>query len=244
MVEEKFIVRYHEMGPDRSIPLWVLQNYFQQAAAVDAQNLSYGWEDLAANGVGWVLIKIQFKIIGKIEGVQTLKVKTWHCYSDKMQSRRDFIIYDEAGREAVKGTSQWLVLDLAKRKITRTPQALLESKGPAPVDIETDTQKTPSFEGKTPAAETKIIARFEDLDVNDHVNNVHFTAWALESVPESVRKNKKLGYISVNFKAETKAGEALSAQSFEAEQNAFWHILKRENDGKEIATAYSVWEEF
>ena len=241
MVEEEFKVRYYEIGPDHNIPLWTLQSYFQQAAAIDAKNLSYGTEKLFAEGIAWVLISIKFKILKNINTIKKVKIKTWHCYSDKIYSRRDFIIYDEKGDEFIHGTSLWLILDLATRKIARTPQSMLEQKIDSIKDIEPEMIKTPDLQEETPLKSIIIRTRVEDLDMNNHVNNTHFTAWAIEGMPEDIRKNKSLKEISVNFKAEVKAGENIIVQTYLTEENKYQHILLQESSGKITASAYSIW---
>lgn len=241
MVEEEFKVRYYEIGPDHNIPLWTLQSYFQQAAAIDAKNLSYGTEKLFAEGIAWVLISIKFKILKNINTIKKVKIKTWHCYSDKIYSRRDFIIYDEKGDEFIHGTSLWLILDLATRKIARIPQSMLEQKIDSIKDIEPEMIKTPDLQEETPLKSIIIRTRVEDLDMNNHVNNTHFTAWAIEGMPEDIRKNKSLKEISVNFKAEVKAGENIIVQTYLTEENKYQHILLQESSGKITASAYSIW---
>jgi Acyl-ACP thioesterase len=241
MLEEVFKVRFHEMAADRTVPVWTLQNYFQQAAALDVKNLLCGIEELSSNGSAWALISIKFEIQGKISGIQNIKVKTWHCFSDKIYSRRDFIIYDEAGEEKIKGTSSWVTIDLAKRKIARTPPAMLGHRLEHIEGIEPDSAKTFAFEGLTPVKSAEIITRIEDIDVNNHVNNMHFTAWALESVPENIRQNMSLGTISVNYKAEALEGERISVKTYDSGGNSFLHILTRDSDGKNLAFARTVW---
>lgn len=241
MVEEEFQIRYYEIGPDHNIPLWTLQSYFQQAAAIDAKNLSYGTEKLFAEGIAWVLISIKFKILKNISSIKKVKVKTWHCYSDKIYSRRDFIIYDEKGDEFIHGTSSWLILDLATRKIARTPQSMLEQKLESIKDIEPETIKLPDLKEEKPLKSIIIRTRLEDLDMNNHVNNTHFTAWAIEGMPEDIRKSKSLKEISINFKAEVKADENIIVQTFLTENNKYLHKLTSESNGKVAAAAYSIW---
>ncbi|MCL2144110.1 MAG: thioesterase [Endomicrobia bacterium] len=241
MLEEIFKVRFHEMTTDRSVPVWIVQNYFQQAAAMDAKNLSYGIEELFSNGIAWALIDIKFEILGEIKGVQNVKVKTWHCFSDKIYSRRDFIVYDENGDEKIKGASSWVIIDLAKRKIAKTPQSMLSRRIEPIANMEPAVVKPPPFEGKTPVTSIRIKTRLEDIDINNHVNNIHFTAWAFEGVPETVKQNNSLEEIAVNYKAEAIIGENITVKTYNADNNSFYHILTRDSDGKEIASAYTLW---
>ncbi|MDR0734591.1 MAG: hypothetical protein LBG16_02680 [Elusimicrobiota bacterium] len=242
MHEETFKIRYYEMGPDSTVPLWILQNYFQEAAGIDAHNLSFGWEELSPNGVAWILTKMQFKFFKKVKNAQSIKVRTWHQVCEKIQSRRDFIIYDEKGDEICRGVSWWLILDLDKRKIMRAPKELMALNGSTPPPImQAQTLKNPDFSGQKPLNSVRVIARLEDIDYNSHVNNAHFPAWALSGVPREVYQNKQLKDIFVNFKAEVLLGDEITVNTYAQEDLAYWHILTRENDGKEIASVYTSW---
>ena len=243
MIEESFKVRYHEMDANGIIPLWVLLNYFQESAGADAHNLSFGWEEMSPKGVAWIITKFEIKLLKEVHGVQTLKIKTWHCISDKIQSRRDFIIYNQAGEEVAKGISWWLILDLAKRKIVRSPQELLErnSGNPAPI-MEASDIKAPKFDGMEPLKTLNIIARLEDIDSNAHVNNAHFSAWAIDCLPAEVRENSVLKELLINYRAEVKLGDEIVAKAYAQSDNSYWHILSRPADGKEIASVHTVWQ--
>ncbi|AKL98600.1 acyl-[acyl-carrier-protein] thioesterase [Endomicrobium proavitum] len=241
MLTQSFKVRYGETGFNNRVPVWVLQNYAQQAAALDAHSISAGWEDLSKHGVTWVLIKIQFKITGVIEGLQTVNVKTWHVLSDKIKSRRDFVFYDEQGNEIATAVSWWLVLDLETRKIVRTPKQILDGSGNRVMALKETELKEPHFENALPLTEIAMVSRLEDIDMNGHVNNVHFTAWAFEGVPREIRRNQTLSDIVINFKAEVLADEKIIIKTYASSKSSFWHLLIRDSDGKEIAAAYTLW---
>ena len=243
MYTKDFEVRYAELGHNGSVPVWTLQNYAQQVAAEDAKRLSFGWEDFSATGIGWVLIKMQFKLLKEISNIEKLTLKTWHVCSDRLKSRRDFIITDEKGEEIAKAVSWWVIIDLQKRKITRTPESLItKSETKLITSMEEISAQNPDLTGKNPVKQCEIVSRLEDIDVNGHVNNTHFTAWALEGMPADIRNSKKLENLLVNFKNEVKENEKIIVKTYSFESGAFWHFLVRESDNKEIASAYSVWK--
>jgi len=243
MFTKDFEVRYAELGYNSALPVWTLQNYMQEAAAEDAKTLSVGWEDLYQNGVGWVLVKIQIKLLKEITDIQKVTVKTWHVSSDKIKSRRDFIILDSKGEKAAKAVSWWVIIDLHTRKITRTPENLITKPGVLNMPAMDELPETkPHISDKQPLKQNEIVSRLEDIDVNGHVNNTHFTGWAIEGIPREIRNSKRLSDILINYKIEVKDDEKIIVKTYDFENNAFWHFLIRESDGKEIASAYSRWE--
>ena len=249
MHEEIFKVRYYEVDAGGRLPLWALQNYFQEAAGADAHKLAVGAEDFGPKGIAWVLTKMQFKFTAAREGAlppaprrQNIKIKTWHHLCEKIQSRRDFIIYGEDGHEIAKGITWWVILDLEKRKITRIPQHLIDlNPSNPPAVMEGAQMKAPDFGAQPPLNSYEIIVRLEDIDSNGHVNNAHYSAWAMEGVPADVYRAKQLDDVFINFKNEAMKGDKIIAKTYGCGDSAYWHILTREADGKEIVAMYTSW---
>ena len=242
MHEEIFKVRYYEVDATGNLPLWTLQNYFQEAAGRDAHGFAFGAEDLAHTGTAWAMTRMYFKFSKAVKNVKNIKVKTWHHLAEKIQSRRDFIMFDETGAEICKGITWWILLDLQKRKITRIPQNLIDMNPANPPAVTEDAQmKAPDFSGQPPLNSHEIIVRLEDIDSNKHVNNVHYSAWALAGVPQDIYNSKSLEDVFINFKNEALQGDRITAKTYEQGGNAYWHILTRETDGKEIASIYTTW---
>ena len=63
-------------------------------------------------------------------------------------------------------------------------------------------------------------ARRGDIDLNGHVNNVHYVEWLLEGRPDEAGACQELDIV---FKSETLAGEEVRVESVETEPGAFVH---------------------
>jgi len=250
MTHEEFRIRYYELGPDGAVPLHTLCDYFQEAAGLDARTLACGYEDLAGSGVTWVLTRMQITPLAKATVGSRLTVHTWHSVSDRLFSRREFYITNEKNETIVKGSTWWLLIDIATRKMTRTPQSLIDANPPRPEFVLAEhNPKTPDFSGIAPVLTLPIIVRDEDIDTNGHVNNTHFTAWAIESAPREITGNLDLKELVITFKHEcfSKGKLKMSVYPLPAETEtgaatALWHLLARESDGKECARIYTRWE--
>ncbi|MDF9826604.1 acyl-ACP thioesterase [Ereboglobus sp. PH5-5] len=249
MTHEEFRVRYYELAPDGAIPLHKLCDYFQDAAGIDAHTLAFGSEDLGdAAGLTWVLTRMQLTPLcpARAAGGDTFTVHTWHSRSERLMSRREFYITNGKGETVLKGSTWWLLIDISTRRIARTPQMLIDMNPPTPeFVVEENNPKMPDFSGVQPAATLPIIVRNEDIDSNAHVNNTHFTAWALESAPPEIASSRALKELVITFKNECFAKDKLTMSVHEQpveNGKALWHILTRENDGKETARIYTRWE--
>ena len=243
MTTEEFKARYYEIGPNGQVPLWTLQNYFQQAASADAHTLSFGLEELFPKGLGWVITKLQMQFLKPLRLEDTFTLKTWHCLSDKLQSRRDFVA-SVNGEVIARGASWWVIIDLRERKMVRTPQAFLDSndKNPKPIDLEINPFKRPQIEGIELLNSNLVKVRIEDLDTNGHANNPHFSAWCLGALPDSEVQNLAIKDFVINFKAEALRDDEIDSLVYKTAEKTYTHLLKRRSDGKEIATALSIWQ--
>ncbi len=241
MIEQKFHVRFDELDAQGHIPAAAFLKYFQESAALDSHQLGFGWEALQKDHLAWVLTHMQAHALQADIKHQDVTVKTWHSYSDKLLSRRQFVISGADGTPLFEGSSWWVIIDTERRRLTRTPQSLLDLNPAEREELEPEENfKAPLPEGN-PAHSLHILTREEDLDINAHVNNTHYAAWAVQSVPEEVRNGKKLDRILLSFKNECRAGENIRADVYPAGDNAFWHALVRESDGKEAARVYTRW---
>jgi len=248
MTHEEFRIRNYETGPDGSVPLHTLCDYFQESAGLDAIKLAFGSGDLAG-GVTWVLTRMQLAPLAKVVAGSLLTVHTWHSFSDKLYSRREFYITNEKNETVLKGTSWWVLLDMKTRRVVRTAQRLLDMNPGTPDYVLVEhNPKAPDFAGATPVVAMPVIVRDEDIDVNAHVNNTHFTAWAIESTPREIIGALALKELVITFKSECHARDKLTMFVHQLPARAggavaFWHLLVRESDGKECARVYTRWEQ-
>lgn len=241
MIEQIFPVRYDELDAHAHIPAAAFLKYFQQAAAQDSAQLGFGWKDLIKDNLAWILTHMQARALQADIPLQDVTVKTWHVFSDRLLSRRQFVVYGQDKTPLFEGSSWWAIMDIQKRRLTRTPQRLLDRHEALPVDLESEENFKAPLPADAPASTLEILTREEDLDLNAHVNNTHYAAWAIQSVPLAAREGKKLDRLLVSFKNECRAGEKITVGVYPCAPNAFWLTLTRQSDGKEAARVYTRW---
>jgi len=238
----EFKPRYYEFAPGNSLPLHILCNYFQEAAGCDAHSNSFGSEELSAQGIAWVLTRMQIEILSPAAPGKTLTVETWHAHTEKVISRREFVITDEDGVTIIKGSTWWVLLNLTTRRITRMPATLIAMNPAEPRYVTEESEfKNNIYDGVTPVSEKIFLTREEDIDTNKHVNNTHYLAWAMETMPKDLRASKKLKSVKISFKAECREDEKITGKVYKDAENSYTHILTRQSDGKEVFRLMSDW---
>ncbi|RNC65087.1 MAG: acyl-ACP thioesterase [Desulfuromonadales bacterium] len=242
--EKTFSIRSYEVDPHGRVRPTALLNYLQEAAGDHARLLGVSVRDLMRHGLTWVLSRTRLTILGMATSRGELLMRTWPSSREGRFTCREFELTAADGRPIALATCSFAVLDLASRR---------------PVDID---ERLPSYPLQPRRAiddrfatlprlaepETELSFRVGrgDLDMNCHVNNVVYAAWALETVPAEVAEGYCLADLEISYRAEALYGEQVLARCrvLEGEeQPAFLHQVVREGDGAELARLVTRWRE-
>ena len=104
------------------------------------------------------------------------------------------------------------------------------------------------FEGKIKEVErideqTKFRVRFDDIDLNKHVNNGVYALWASEAVNPDFRLSHNPSKIEINYKKEGHIGEKITVLT-ECDGLVTTHSIQTyDGDNRELARARIEWAE-
>ena len=214
-------VRTYECGPDGLATLPTICNYLQEAASLNAESLKFSKSDFDAAGenISWVLTRLKVRMDRFPAWEDHVHVATWPRGGRKIVAWRDFLLTDDAGGVLGRATSEWMLIDLATRKVVPVPQEVFDAADTSRSDAFGD-EEFVRFRWPAEAADVvsqTFRARRGDIDLNGHVNNVHYVEWMLEALPDGCRPSA----CEVVFKAETLVGEEVRAQAIAAGDGAF-----------------------
>ncbi len=241
--EYRASVRMHEVDTSGHAPLHVLLNYFQEAAGLHAERLNWGMSELLTHNVVWVLTRVAVEMTRYPKAGEIVIVRTCPVSSDKYSAKRDFIFLDQERKELGKGASNWVMMNIENRCMMSIPPVFQN------MFARVQQPQVFHFEGKKIACLEKvqqkstILARLEDIDLNGHVNNTHFIAWALESAPKNYA-SAQLKAMDIQFRAEVKRNQSIVSCTggSTAEPDALFHSLRCDMDNREVARAKSLWQ--
>jgi medium-chain acyl-[acyl-carrier-protein] hydrolase len=181
----------------------MLMNELQAIADTHAEILGVGRTFCMNNNLAWVVTHYLVEIIEPLREAEELRFITWPSKHDALKAARDFQILGSDGRVMVRATSQWIMIDTDTRRPVRlsdkmpTSWKVIDERA---LDLPFD--KFPDF---TPAKSNEFKCRYDDIDVNQHVNNAVYASWATESVGFDFRNTHALRKIYINFKKEIPA---------------------------------------
>ena len=212
----------------------------EETAGRHADLLGIGMDRLLEQGLAWALARLQVVVRRCPRQGEELRISTWPVAVERLQFRRDFLLRGADGEEFLLAVSDWVIMDLRRRRLTRIPDfvAALHPEH-APLALERDKERPPSPRAGLELASFKAGA--EDMDRNSHVNNVRLTEWVLRSLPAAYA-GRFLRALHIIYRAEALLGDELTALGAPGElQGEFLHSLCRASDGQELVRARSLW---
>jgi acyl-ACP thioesterase len=217
-------------------------SFMQEAASRHAEALGVSIHQLHAENYTWLLSRLKIRIGSYPGWNDQIGVSTWPSGTQRLFALRDFELKDGDDRTIAAAVSAWLVLDIRKRRPVRISPFVERLKPIEGNHILPDLpDKLPGLENHN--YERKFVVRRRDLDINQHVNNVSFVEWVVESVPPTALNTSVLAELEINFLAEAFYEDHISAKSRPGDSDSavFDHSLIRQQDGRELVRARTVW---
>jgi acyl-ACP thioesterase len=105
------------------------------------------------------------------------------------------------------------------------------------------TEPFPSLEPSgDPILVTEFRVRRSDLDLNYHVNNVHYIEWLGEAVPEVLWRDADVSELDVEYKRAVKFGDIVTISTYAAGENRYIHRMGVAGQAGDVLRARTVWK--
>ncbi|KAH9728755.1 oleoyl-acyl carrier protein thioesterase 1 [Citrus sinensis] len=248
--KEKFIVRCYEVGINKTATVETIANLLQEVGCNHAQSVGFSTDGFATTTTMrklhliWVTARMHIEIYKYPAWSDVVEIETWCQSEGRIGTRRDWILKDHATGEVI-GRATRLAF---------------------PEENSSSSRKISKLEDPAQYSRLGLIPRRADLDMNQHVNNVTYIGWLLESMPQDVIDTHELQTITLDYRRECQQDDVVdsltSAEPFEdaepvsklqgtngspaitgdkEDNHQFLHLLRLSGDGSEINRGRSVW---
>jgi acyl-ACP thioesterase len=244
---ERHAIRASEMDFKGHLSVRALCELLQEAAGNHAQALGVGVDQLIPQGWTWVLREWQFEMLAWPRWRDEVTIETWPSGLDEMVATRDFRLQDGGGLPIGRATSRWMMVDFRRRRPIRMPNAVRAIRRPERSGLAADTlpRGGPS---SAPGLAVDYRVRFADLDINEHVNNVSYVEWVLETVPREVLRGGTLAAMTIAFRAECRSESTVTVERRDdpersaPDRPAFLHRVLEKEGARELVAARTLWD--
>ena len=131
---------------------------------------------------------------------------------------------DSEGKERVKATTSWLVLNLETRRLVRDPGLMEDGTVNTDNVIENPADKVVMPKDVEPELALEHVVAYSDVDMNAHANNAMYMQWAMDAVEYEMASSRPVKELTINFNHETKAGDCVKIYRAAVEKEDGTHV--------------------
>ncbi|KAI0489408.1 hypothetical protein KFK09_029250 [Dendrobium nobile] len=262
---QTFVIRSYEIGPDKTSTMETLMNLLQETALNHVMS-----SGLASDGFGathemslrkliWVVTRVNIQVDKYSSWGDVVEIDTWVAAAGKNGMRRDWIIRDYSTKKTLtRATSNWVIMHRETRRLSKIPEQVREEVMPFYFDrsviFEAEYDRTIDKLNDETAENIRsgLAPRWNDMDVNQHVNNVKYIGWILESVPMKVLEEYHLTSMTLEYRRECRQSHLLEslttmktsiAEDTDSDNSALrsTHLLRLQENKSEIVRARAQW---
>jgi len=237
---KKYLIRTYECDKNSDLRLVTLMNIFQDMADSQATLLGLGLEFCLHNGMAWVGSNYHLQITRMPKLHEEVTVTTWPAVEKKLGAIRDFLVTDSSGNDIIRASSQWILIDVSKKRPIslhdNLPQYRVVEDRVMPEDFNSRLNDITKEDYRL-----SFNVRFDDIDINHHVNNAIYPLWASEAVPTDFRQNKHIAELEIAFKKEGLYGEKVDVIT-QIDGNETLHRILATSDGRELSRVRIFWK--
>jgi len=241
--EKQFELRYFEMNKFGEAASTTILTLLEETAADHCYSINHSLYDLEKQNIGWVLLSGIMTIDRYPSYKEKIIIRTWMSSYSMIKGIRENIIYDEKRNIIGKAKGLWVFFDIMRRRPIQIFDSIKERWSYCNDEsINHDiTKKIKQTDSGIHFKEFKVN-RF-DVDSNQHVNNIRYLQWLIESIPDYFIDNYYLHSIDGRFIAEAQYGDTiLSFTERDISDNSFIHTIKTQKNNKVCATAKTSWK--
>lgn len=240
--EKQFELRYFEMNEFGEASATTMLMLLEETAADHCYDVNYSLYDLVAQNVGWVLLSGVMEMIRYPKYKEKITIRTWLSSYSMIKGFRENVIFDEQGEIIGRSRGLWVFFDIERRRPIQIFDAIKEGwSSDSTLSIEHNISKKIEVLDVANFSKKFKVNRF-DTDMNEHVNNIRYLQWLMESLPKEIVDNFFLVKIDGRFITEALYNDTIISLTKGDVENSFIHSIKIQGSNKVCATAQTFWK--
>jgi acyl-ACP thioesterase len=209
--------------------------YFQDIATEHADILGIGYNDLRSQGLGWVMIRMSFKIMQSPKVGETITIKTFPEKPKAADVNRGYYVVNKAGETIVTATSKWCVVDLNTHKVRRCSPLFTKFRDSDYIPTQPLDNANPKIEklsdyGETVGEPITHTVHVTDLDCNVHMNNARYGDVILNICGMEMLRENTVSRIDINFMSQLFIGDSFEVYKAQKDNVTFIEAKKCDSE--------------
>lgn len=201
---EKIKIYTHYTNYKGRLFIKTLCDLFNEVAERQTELLGVDVDTLNRSGQTWMLHRLHIRLFKMPHKEEEVILETWPSGVDRLFALRDYRMLREDGEVLVNATSEWMTIDLNRRRPVRLAPRVIEMSTEHQIPkLELGhflDEQTIKPEGMQCARH--FTATFDNIDFNGHVTQASYMRWITNSLPFEFLKNHILEEVEVVYEHE------------------------------------------
>lgn len=225
MINSSLVDRYERLT------LTGLLQLIQDISVSDFKNRGYKNRDLDSGKLHWVVASINLELQKLPKYHDTVFLSTYPQKTIHYIYPRQYILKSSDGKLLGRAVANWMIVNSEDKKATLPSVNKVNIEGydwPNPLPF------NKSIERKDIVVRETRRVRSSDIDLNNHLNNVKYAGFLLDTYPSSTFENKQIKTFTIKYRQEVLEGEMIEIERSEGSPAYF---AMRNKVGEIIAEA-------
>ncbi|CAI9770651.1 unnamed protein product [Fraxinus pennsylvanica] len=225
--KERFIVRCYEVGINKTATVETIANLLQEVGCNHAQGVGFSTDGFATTltmrkfHLIWVTARMHIEIYKYPAWSDVLEIETWCQSEGRIGTRRDWILKDYATGEVIgRATSKWVMMNQDTRRLQKVTDEVRDEyliycpktlRLAFPEENNASLRKIAKLEDPVQYSKIGLVPRRADLDMNQHINNVTYIGWVLESMPREIIDTHELQTLTLDYRRECQHDDVVNS---------------------------------
>lgn len=244
---EKIKVYNHYTNYKGRLFIKTLCDLFNDVAEGQTEMLGVDVETLNKVKQTWMLHRLHIRIFKMPHKGEEVVMETWPSGIDRIFALRDYRLLREDGEVLVNATSEWMLIDLVRRRPLRQSAKVIEMSTSHQIEkLDLGCLLTGKEEWTEVSGSRTFMATFDNIDFNGHVTQASYMRWITNSLPFDFLKNHILTEVEILYEHEIMPDSTIIScyvLSPGPEGMVVMHQIKEEKGDRVHCVAKSCWKE-
>lgn len=231
--QEDYQIQYTDCDETGHVKLQALIDIFMHVSNRQLENSQAGSKEMAMKNQGWVVTQyhMEFKRLPVV--AEHVQVVTNPVGYNRFFEYRDFALIAD-NEEIIKVQSQWVILDLEKRRIVPADSEMMARFGSPLLKKNPQMRRLKKQEYYQQTRQYRV--RYDDLDLNHHMTNSHYFSWMEDMLERKFLNTHEPEMVDIKFDKEVLYGQEVTSSLIINEQTSY-HLISQ---GDQVATIAEI----
>jgi len=204
----------YEVDPKNRVKFPYYLKIMQEGAGKHSDLRNCSIPKLYDEGMTWFLFRLDIHITQYPLWQEQLFLKSWAQEPYRFYCPRAFEVKDSSGKSVFSALTHWILIDLHTRKPIRptgmSDRLQLPDKS---IWVDPTIHRISTSEHLEADFTFRPQIQYRDTDLNEHVNNIVYGEWVLESFPPSWKERYVVEQFTIRYLAESFLRDSLEMRT-------------------------------